>query len=125
MFFAKILLLCTVCALASATPQGFGVLGGPKQLEGQELVESQKTLQASLDKLAAGEGPYYRISRILSASTQVVAGTNDSYSVELIDRTGATKVCDVDIWSRGWLPNGIRVTFRCPNEPELIKKHNA
>ncbi|KAH8287050.1 hypothetical protein KR054_001323 [Drosophila jambulina] len=125
MFVAKILLLCTVCALASATPQGFGLLGAPKQLEGQELVESQKTLQASLDKLAAGEGPHYRISRILSATSQVVAGSKDSYSVELIDRNGATKVCDVDIWSRSWLPNGIQVTFTCPNEPVLVKTHSS
>ncbi|KAH8238427.1 hypothetical protein KR032_006807 [Drosophila birchii] len=125
MFVAKILLLCTVCALAVATPQGFGGFGAPKQLEGQELVESQKTLQSSLDKLAAGEGPHYRISRILSASTQVVAGSKDSYTVELIDRNGVAKVCDVDIWSRTWLPNGIEVTFKCPNEPVLTKKHSA
>ncbi|XP_017006105.2 sarcocystatin-A-like [Drosophila takahashii] len=125
MFVAKILILCSACLLVSGTPQGFGGFGAPKTLEGEELVESQRTLQASLTKLAAGEGPHYRISRIISATTQVVAGSKDEYNVELIDREGVIKVCNVDIWSRSWLPNGIQVTFRCPNEPELVRTHNA
>ncbi|XP_016948104.1 sarcocystatin-A [Drosophila biarmipes] len=125
MFAAKILILCSACLLASATPQGFGPPGAPIPLQGEELVEAQRTLQASLNSLAAGEGPYYRISRILSASVQVVAGTNNAYEVELIGNDNIVKVCNVDIWSRSWLPNGIRVTFRCPNEQELVRVHNA
>ncbi|KAH8366955.1 sarcocystatin-A [Drosophila serrata] len=123
MFVAKILILCTVCALAAShTVPAFGA---PSQLEGKDLAEAQKTLQASLDKLAAGEGPHYRISKILSASYQVVSGSKNDYTVELIDSNGATKVCDVDIWGRSWLPNGIQVTFRCPNEPVLVKTHSS
>ncbi|XP_037727306.1 sarcocystatin-A-like [Drosophila subpulchrella] len=125
MFLAKILILCSACLLISATPQGFGGFGAPKTLQGEELVSAQRVLQASLTKLAAGEGPHYRISKIRSASTQVVAGSKHIYSVELIDNEGAIKVCNVDIWSRSWLPNGIQVTFRCPNEPELVRQHSA
>ncbi|XP_052857822.1 sarcocystatin-A [Drosophila gunungcola] len=128
MFVAKILLLCTACVLVSATPHGFGgpmIVGGPRTLEGEDLVAAQQTLQSSLTKLASGDGPHYRISRILSASVQVVAGSKHVYSVELIDNKGATKVCDVEIWSRSWLENGIEVIFKCPNEPELVKKHSA
>lgn len=65
------------------------------------------------------------LSKILSATSQVVSGFKNDYSVELIDNQGATKVCQVDIWSQSWLPNGIQVTFRCPNEPELVRKHDA
>ncbi|XP_016970263.1 sarcocystatin-A-like [Drosophila rhopaloa] len=125
MFVTKILLLSTACVLVGATPQGFGGFGAPQTVEGEDLVKAQEVLQASLTKLDDGEGPHYRISRILSASTQVVAGNKDVYSVELIDNFGATKVCNVDIWSRSWLPNGIQVTFDCPNEPKLVKFHSA
>ncbi|KAH8356631.1 hypothetical protein KR084_005847 [Drosophila pseudotakahashii] len=128
MFVAKILILCSACLLVSGTPQGFGGFGGfgaPRSLEGEDLAASQRTLEASLSKLAAGEGPHYRISKILSASTQVVAGSRDEYSVELIDSEGATKVCEVVIWSRSWLPNGIQVTFNCPNEPKVVRTYSA
>lgn len=57
MFLAKILILCTACVLVSATPFG---LGAPKVLEGEDLASAQQTLEASLTKLAAGEGPHYR-----------------------------------------------------------------
>ncbi|XP_017006102.2 sarcocystatin-A-like [Drosophila takahashii] len=125
MFLAKILILFTACFLVSANGHSFGAVGAPRTLEGEDLASAQRTLEASLTKLAAGEGPHYRISKILSATSQVVAGSKHVYSVELIDNEGATKVCNVDIWSRSWEPNGIQVTFRCPNEPELVRKHNA
>ncbi|KAH8262753.1 hypothetical protein KR026_011994 [Drosophila bipectinata] len=125
MFLAKILLLCTACVLVMGKPHGFGLLGGPKQLEGQELIDAQKELNSSLIKLDAGDGPHYRIVKVLNASSQVVAGTAYKFTVELIDENDVKKECKVDIWNRSWLPNGIEVTFKCPNEPELIKKHSA
>ncbi|XP_017063973.1 sarcocystatin-A [Drosophila eugracilis] len=123
MFLAKIAILCTVLVLVSGNEE-YPTFGGPKTLQGEELARSQETLQNSLTKLAAGEGPHYRISKVISAFTQVVAGSRDVYTVELIDSSGATKVCEVDIWSRTWLPNGIQVTFKCPNEPELVRSHS-
>nr|XP_016936739.1 sarcocystatin-A-like [Drosophila suzukii] len=125
MFFAKILILCAVCLLVSAKVQGHGAVGAPKTLEGEDLASAQRTLQASLTKLAAGEGPRYRISKIISATSQVVAGSKHIYSVELINADGDTKLCTVEIWSRSWVENGVEVTFRCANEPELVRSHSA
>ncbi|TDG41128.1 hypothetical protein AWZ03_012455 [Drosophila navojoa] len=122
MFVAKILLVCAAVALVSGNPQGFGA---PRELSGDDLEESRATLESSLTKLAAGTGPYYRVSRILSASTQVVTGTLNRYKVELIDTNKETKVCDVEIWSRNWLPNGVEVTFDCPNEAKEVRNHSA
>ncbi|KAH8329288.1 hypothetical protein KR074_007130 [Drosophila pseudoananassae] len=124
MFFAKILLLCTACVLVMGKPQGVG-FGGVSQLEGQELIDAQKELNSSLVKLDGGDGPHYRIVKVLEASSQVVAGISYKYTVELIDENDVKKECKVDIWNRSWLPNGIQVTFKCPNEPELIKNHSA
>ncbi|EDW51230.1 sarcocystatin-A [Drosophila sechellia] len=122
MFLAKILILCTACVLVSASWAEFGA---PRNLEGQDLANAQQRLEASLTKLAAGDGPHYRLSKVLSATSQVVSGVRNDYSVELIDNQGATKVCHVDIWSKPWLPGGIQVTFNCPNEPELVRRHDA
>lgn len=63
--------------------------------------------------------------KVLEATSQVVAGISYKFTVELIDESDVQKVCKVDIWNRSWLPNGIEVTFKCPNEPELTKKHSA
>ncbi|EDV95104.1 sarcocystatin-A [Drosophila grimshawi] len=124
MFVAKMLFVLAAVVLVSGTPQGFGGFGAPRILTESELESSRKVLQNSLTKLAAGEGPNYTISKILSASVQVVAGSLDKYSVELIDSAGEKKVCDVSIWTRSWLPNGTEVTFDCPNEQKVIKNHS-
>ncbi|BFG00471.1 sarcocystatin-A [Drosophila madeirensis] len=137
MFKHKFLLICLalagIGALASGSPHGdgeappaaIGGLGAPRTLTGAELDRAHATLTSSLNTLAAGEGPSYRVSKIMSATVQVVAGSLNSYIVELIEPNGATKVCEVRIWSRHWLPNGIQITFNCPNEPEVVKTHNA
>ncbi|XP_030376479.1 sarcocystatin-A-like [Scaptodrosophila lebanonensis] len=126
MFVAKLLLVCSATFLvANALPQGFGALGAPSQLSGSSLQAAEETLRSSLTKLASGDGPSYRLSKILSASYQVVSGSLNKYRAELVDGNGSTKVCDIDIWSQSWLPNGIQVTFRCAGEPELVKNHNA
>ncbi|XP_030563185.1 sarcocystatin-A [Drosophila novamexicana] len=122
MFVAKVLFVCAAVVLVSGYPQ---VFGGPRQLSESEIEEATNRLQSSLTKLAAGEGPNYRISKVLSASTQVVSGSLDKYNVELIDSNDAKKVCNVEIWNRSWLPNGIEVTFDCPNERKVIKNHSA
>jgi len=69
--------------------------------------------------------PMYSISKIISATSQVVAGSKHIYSVELINADGDTKLCTVEIWSRSWVENGVEVTFRCANEPELVRSHSA
>ncbi|EDV31652.1 uncharacterized protein Dana_GF15461 [Drosophila ananassae] len=125
MFHAKIVLLCTACVLVMGKPQGFGGFGSPQKLEGQQLIDAQQELHSSLVKLDAGDGPHYRIVKVLEATSQVVAGISYKFTVELIDESDVKKVCKVDIWNRSWLPNGIEVTFKCPNEPELTKKHSA
>ncbi|KAH8408962.1 hypothetical protein KR009_004560 [Drosophila setifemur] len=124
MFVVKILILLTACVLASAVPQGLGAVGAPRELQGEELVNAQKDLESSLLKLAAGSGPNYRISKVYRATYQVVSGSSTKFSVELIDNEGATKTCDVDIWNQSWLPDGIQVTFRCPNQPEIVRVHS-
>ncbi|KAH8397969.1 hypothetical protein KR222_007565 [Zaprionus bogoriensis] len=124
MFVAKILLVCAAVALVDANGLGGG-FGAPQEVSPEDLAQATEVLKASLSKLAAGDGPNYRVVRVLSATSQVVAGSLDKYKVELVDANGAQKVCDVQIWSRSWLPNGIEVTFNCPNEPTLIKTHSA
>ncbi|SPP88562.1 sarcocystatin-A [Drosophila guanche] len=135
MFKHKFLLICLALALSgigalvSGSPHGdgevpppaIGGLGAPRTLTVAELDRAHATLTSSLDTLAAGEGPSYRVSKIMSTTVQVVAGSLNSYIVELIEPNGATKVCEVRIWSRHWLPNGIQITFNCPNEPEVVK----
>ncbi|XP_017063972.1 sarcocystatin-A-like [Drosophila eugracilis] len=120
MFLAKILILCTACVLVNSQ-----IPGGIRVLEGKDLADAKEILETSLSKLAAGEGPHYRISKIRSATVQVVSGSKHAYSVELIDNSGATKECNVKIWSQPWVPNGIEVTFNCPNEPEVVRRHSS
>ncbi|XP_067642939.1 cathepsin F isoform X2 [Eurosta solidaginis] len=95
--------------------------GGISKLESKD---AEERLQASLDKLAAGDGPNYRISKIYSATTQVVSGSLTKIDAELIDETDAKERCNIKIWSQPWLPNGIEVTFKCPTK-ELVKRRHS
>ncbi|XP_017467683.1 PREDICTED: putative cysteine proteinase CG12163 [Rhagoletis zephyria] len=99
-----------------------GLAGGVSNLENKD---AEQRLQASLDKLSSGdEGPNYRISQIFSATTQVVSGTLTKIDAELIEENGEKIRCNVKIWSQPWLPNGIEVTFKCPNK-DLVKRRHS
>ncbi|KAH8417971.1 hypothetical protein KR222_009684 [Zaprionus bogoriensis] len=99
------------------------VLGGVKPLTGQELKDAESTLNDSLTKLASGDGPNYKLGKVISATHQVVSGSLFVYEVELIEGS-KTKLCNVKIWSQPWLENGIEVTFNCP-DGKIVKKHSA
>lgn len=66
---------------------------------------------------------YHRLGKIISATRQVVSGSKYVYEAELIQGE-KTKTCNVEIWSQPWLPNGIQVTFNCP-DGKVVKKHSA
>ncbi|ALC45434.1 CG15369, partial [Drosophila busckii] len=98
-------------------------LGGVEELSGAGLKEAEDTLNLSLTKLAAGEGPNYKLGKIISARKQVVSGFKYYYEVELVEGS-KTKTCKVEIWSQPWMPNGVEVIFDCP-DGKVTKKHNA
>ncbi|ALC48928.1 CG15369 [Drosophila busckii] len=120
MFFAKLIFVCATIVLVSGSPQ----YGAPRTLDATELEAAKVRLQSSLTKLAAGDGPHYSIARIISSETQVVSGHLDTYVAELVDTQGGKKVCTVKVWSRSWGGHGYEVTFECPNEQAVTKKHN-
>ncbi|XP_037943267.1 sarcocystatin-A-like [Teleopsis dalmanni] len=101
------------------------VLGGVQNLSGDDINSAKEALELSLTKLAAGEGPSYKLSKILSATSQVVSGIAYKIKAELIDSNDATKICNIGIWSQSWLENGIEVTFECDGEEKLVRKHSA
>ncbi|XP_013105777.2 sarcocystatin-A [Stomoxys calcitrans] len=103
----------------------FHALGGPEKLEGEQLKEAEAELTKSLTKLAAGEeGPHYSLGKIHSASRTVVAGLRYDINADLVDKEGKTKNCDVKIWSKP-VNEGSEVTFKCNEEPELLRHHDA
>ncbi|XP_053946663.1 sarcocystatin-A-like [Anastrepha ludens] len=124
MFCAKLFVLFScVLAVVLAVPQG-PIVGGESQLSGADLKEAEDTLKNSLSKLAGGDGPNYNLSKVNSVTRQVVSGTLYKYDVELVDSNGAKKNCNVEIWDQPWLENGTEVTFKCPGEEVVKKKHS-
>ncbi|KAM7362568.1 cathepsin F isoform 2-T2 [Cochliomyia hominivorax] len=98
------------------------IVGGVQKLENDE---AEKKLQASLDNLASGDGPSYKISKVHAASTQVVSGTLTKIDCDLIDAEGKEERCEVQIWSRPWIKeDGHEITINCPNK-ELVKKRHS
>ncbi|XP_062125588.1 cystatin-like protein [Drosophila sulfurigaster albostrigata] len=77
-------------------------VGGPRELQGNDLREAIDNLDAVLAKLATGDGPSYRVVKVTKVTVQVVAGSLHTYTVEL-DKSGASKQCTVKIWSQPWL----------------------
>ncbi|XP_017099611.2 cystatin-like protein [Drosophila bipectinata] len=97
------------------------VLGGTRPLEGAELEEAKAGLNSSLEKLASGDGPSYKVVKVKSATTQVVAGTLQKFEVELSNGSD-NKDCIVSIWSQPWeKENGTQLTVECKNEGKIEK----
>ncbi|XP_017874310.1 PREDICTED: sarcocystatin-A-like [Drosophila arizonae] len=99
------------------------IVGGITELSGDDLKEAEVTLNKSLSKLASGDGPNYKLGKIIKATRQIVAGNKYVYDVELVEGS-KTKVCNVVIVSQPWLENGIEVTFNCP-DGKVVKRHSA
>ncbi|XP_065368397.1 putative cysteine proteinase CG12163 isoform X2 [Calliphora vicina] len=97
------------------------IVGGVEKLSNEE---AEKKLQASLDKLASGDGPSYKISKIHAATKQAVAGVLTKIDCDLIDADGKEERCEVQIWSRIWMKEAHEVTINCPNK-ELVKKRHS
>ncbi|XP_017076671.2 cystatin-like protein [Drosophila eugracilis] len=92
------------------------VVGGIKQLEGNERKEALELLNATLAQLATGDGPSYKVIKVTSVTGQVVAGSLHVYEVEL-DNGSDKKQCTVKIWSQPWLKeNGTNIRIKCAGE---------
>ncbi|XP_065361910.1 sarcocystatin-A-like [Calliphora vicina] len=115
-------LFALTVTIVNAMPNEEQLVGG---IRPADFTKAEEELNASLKKLAAGDGPNYTLGKIYSAETQVVAGTMTRIVADLIDADGKTKKCKVSIWSRSWLPNGIEVTFECDGEEKIVRKHDA
>uniref|UniRef100_A0A0A1XE66 Sarcocystatin-A n=1 Tax=Zeugodacus cucurbitae TaxID=28588 RepID=A0A0A1XE66_ZEUCU len=117
-------LLGCVTAVVLAMPKDH-LVGGVAQISGDDLKQVEEELQNSLTKLEKGEGPVYKISKVNSASRQVVSGTLTKINVDLIAGNNNVKNCNVEIWSQPWLPEGIQVTIDCDGEEKIVRKHSA
>ncbi|KAH8361074.1 cystatin-like protein isoform X2 [Drosophila serrata] len=91
-------------------------LGGTKMLEGMEKQEALDLLNTCLDHLAKGDGPSYKVIKVISVTGQLVAGDLYSFKLELDNGTDI-KPCSVKIWYRCWLKeNGINIKIKFAGE---------
>uniref|UniRef100_A0A1A9ZT11 Cystatin domain-containing protein n=1 Tax=Glossina pallidipes TaxID=7398 RepID=A0A1A9ZT11_GLOPL len=91
----------------------------------ESVVMAENELKGSLAKIAASTGPKYRVARINSAYTTAGKGTLTKYDADLIDERNRIKQCNITIWSRPWLENGVEVTFECDGEEVMVRKYDA
>ncbi|NP_001295970.2 sarcocystatin-A-like precursor [Musca domestica] len=114
-----VVVLLATLAIAKASPP---CLGCPSAV-GDEKGTSDATnaLKNSLAKLAAGDGPHYTLGEVHSATTQVIQGFLYKINADLVDEHKKTKTCDIDIIDF----NDVTVTFHCPGEEPLTKKHSS
>ncbi|KAH8312606.1 hypothetical protein KR044_011647, partial [Drosophila immigrans] len=96
------------------------VLGGPKELSGDELKKAVDNLDVVLDKLATGDGPSYKAVKVTKVTTQVVSGSLETYTVEL-KNGDVSKQCTVKIWSQPWLKkDGTNVKIECEGDDSKV-----
>ncbi|XP_034489279.1 cystatin-like protein [Drosophila innubila] len=96
------------------------VLGGPRELSGEDLDKAIGDLNVALAKLATGDGPSFKAGKVTKVTTQVVAGSLVTYTVEL-QSGDAVKQCTVKIWSQPWLKeNGTNVKIQCDGDDNKV-----
>lgn len=111
----KLLIFAVILTITSAQNEGDGC-GIPGGICGTKADDKYVTfyLNEALNEVNLGEEPDYVVKRIVSASTQVVAGIYYRIKAEL--KVGETDViCDFDIVEQSWVPKGRDVTIKCDN----------
>ncbi|XP_075144534.1 sarcocystatin-A-like [Haematobia irritans] len=112
----KIAFVVVLAVLAVVKAEDVPCLGCESTLSPEKAAA---TLNNSLNKLTAGEGPHYKLVKINRASSQVVQGMYYRINADLMDEHNHTKTCDIDIVDF----NDVKVTFKCPDEPEVQRTH--
>ncbi|KAH8381605.1 hypothetical protein KR093_009137, partial [Drosophila rubida] len=110
-YFAIFALICVSLGKETLLPRG-----GHRELLGEERTAAINNLKAALAKLATGDGPSYTTVSVTKVTTQVVAGSLDTYTVEL-QNGGVSKQCVVRIWSQPWIEvNGTNIKIECAGD---------
>ncbi|XP_052858504.1 cystatin-like protein [Drosophila gunungcola] len=98
------------------------VVGGISQLKGDDRKEALQLLDDTLAHLAAGGGPKYKAVNVISVTGQVVAGTLNTFEVELDDGS-VRKQCTVQIWTRPWMKkDGTNIKIKFSGEDEELDR---
>jgi len=122
----KVLIAITFLALvATIQSNEVPVLGGITPITGDRLTEAEQELSFALTTLSSGEGPRYRLSKIRTATAQVVSGIAYTYDAELIADDNTTVDCTIKLWSQPWMQNGNQITFNCNGQDEVVKSYTA
>ncbi|EDX12937.1 cystatin-like protein [Drosophila simulans] len=96
------------------------IVGGISQLEGNERREALELLDATLAQLATGDGPSFKALNVTSVTGQVVAGSLNTYEVQL-DNGSEIKQGTVKIWSQPWLKeNGTNIKIKFAGEDDEL-----
>lgn len=93
------------------------LLGAPSQIDGEELESAKTLLTASLDELKGqDDGADLTLVRILSATSQVVAGKKYNIRAEFKNsENDIPKSCEILLWHKPW--TGERdARFNCDDE---------
>ncbi|XP_037816881.1 sarcocystatin-A-like [Lucilia sericata] len=124
LYFALVVAISSSTARPVDEQVAFKVRGGVRKVDVTASNDAEKALLLSLSKLAAGDGPYLRLEKIHSATTQIVSGSKYQINADFIDNDEKLKNCDVTIWAQPWQEKGIQVTFECKGEEKIVIKHD-
>ncbi|EDV90543.1 cystatin-like protein [Drosophila grimshawi] len=115
--FFYLTLFALVCLAAAGVDH---VVGGHRELSGEELQQAIAELDTTLAKLATGDGPSYKANKVTKVTTQVVAGSLVTYTVEL-SKDDAVKQCTVSLWTQPWLEkDGTNVKITCEGDDTKV-----
>ncbi|XP_016961714.1 cystatin-like protein [Drosophila biarmipes] len=98
------------------------LLGGIRELEGNDRKNAIELLNTCLGQLASGDGPSYTAVKVTSVTGQVVSGTLNTFEVEL-DNGSEKKQCNAKIWTRPWLKeNSTNIKIKCTGEDDELDR---
>ncbi|XP_017046749.1 cystatin-like protein [Drosophila ficusphila] len=94
-------------------------LGGIENLQGDKKKKALELLHDTLVKLGSICGTHYKVVKVISVTGQVVAGTLNTYEVELDDGS-EIKQYHVEIFIQVWLKeNGTTIRIKCAGQDVL------
>lgn len=107
-------------------PAAFPVFGGFSDLSTEGIAELHTKLAPAFTQLATENDDFnWIVKRILSATYQVVAGSNYVANLEVTNTSNEIKNCNAEVWEKTW-ENFLQVKLDCDGKKyQVVKQKSA
>ena len=109
-----------VVSLALVHGQGFG-FGGFSPVQQENWGGVSNKVSGHLVQLASEQGHHFKLVKLRSVKSQVVAGINYEADAEFENKAGEKLDCSLSLWVQQWV-NYDKLTLKCAEKEYVVER---